>query len=296
MKFSKLTTLFTLMIALGFIFTACDNTTDPVAEPVVKYPNAPTALMATSLNETSVSLKWTLSTSEADTNFTGYVVYTDGSGPINVAKGISTFTLATLENAKEYTFTVKSVYRDGKESQTSPSIKWAPAYRFVENINSAPIRLYVSSSSLGSGLNIFDVDGSAPKGLKVASLELWTLGIETKTANVLKFGPASSLDYDATGKTLKTVYLVSTPVFANSLNDVFDSEVLSAKTFSTDFVDLNSLNSNGKNAVFYVKEMRDGKAHYAKVLVKNNNGFLQNDEYIECEVSYQSGDDLPYAK
>lgn len=301
MKLNKLTSLFALLLAFGFFMTACDDTTTDPNTPVVTYPTAPTGLMATSIDSKTIAIKWTLSVSESDTTFKGYVIYINNVAQDTLDKGISTVTYTELTENTEYNFTVKSINKSGNLSQTGVDIKWAPAYRFETNINNAAIKMYVTASTLGSGLNLLDVEGGAPKTLKVASIEDWTLGIETKTDGVLKFGPASSLDYNTTGKTLKTVTMVSTPVFANSLNDVFDSEALTSKTFNTSFVDLNTLTTaNGKNAVFYVKEMVDGKAHYAKVLVKNQgNGFLNSTDenpYVEVVVSYQKGDDLPYAK
>ncbi len=300
MKFNKLTALFTLLFAFGIFMTACEDTTDPT-DPVVTYPAAPTNLMATSISNTEIALKWTLSTSEADTNFLGYKVFVNGTDWTStpLVKGTTMATVTDLDEATEYTFSVYGVFKNGNKSQTPATIKWAPAFRFTTNVNEATIKLYVTSSDLGSGLNIYDAEGHAPKGLKVASIEDWSLGLETKTTGVIKFGPAGSLDYSAAGKTLKTVYLVSAPVYVDNLSDVFDSEVLSAKTFVTSYVDLTQIAAaaNGKNAVFYVKEIRDGAAHYAKVLVKNVSGsYLQDDSYIECEVSYQTGADLPYAK
>lgn len=299
MKLNKLTSLFAMILAFGFFLTSCeDDTTDPNT-PGVTYPNAPTNLMATSIDSKTVAIKWTLSTSETDANFKGYVIYIDEVAQDTLDKGTYTASYTTLSENTEYTFKVKSIDKSGNLSEAGVSIKWAPAFRFETNINDAPIKMYVTANTdFGSGLNLLDVVGGAPKTLKVSSIEDWTLGIETKTDGVLKFGPASSLDYN-TDKTLKTVYMVSTPVFANSLNEVFDSEALTSKSFNENYVDLNTLTSNGQNAIFYIKEMIDGKAHYAKVLVKNNGGFLQGsgkDAYVEVIVSYQKGADVPYAK
>jgi len=80
----------------------------------------------------------------------------------------------------------------------------------------------------------------------------------------------------------------------NSLNDVFDSEALNAKTFAEREIDLTQYSGN------IVLVVRTADNHYAKVLVKYVNGsFLQGSEpnrYVECEVSYQKAAGVPYAR
>lgn len=302
MKLTKLFSIFALIIGLGFGLNSCEDTTSTETVVVEKLA-APTNLMATSNDSTSVIIKWTASADESNANFKGYEIMADGVEKSTSTTGIKNpFTITGL-SAGEHTFTVRALSADTTKKGHSviATIKWAPAWRFTTNINNVPIRVSETASTLGSGLNIFDTDGSAPKQLKVASIDQWTLGLETKTEGKINFGPAASLTEYAshmTGKTMKNVQ-ISAPIVAASLNDVFDSQALSTKTFSPALVDLNSINA-ATSVVFVIKETIGSNVRYAKVLVKKATaGFLQGtspERYLEMEVSYQNQLDLPYAK
>lgn len=300
MKLNKLSAIFAFFLVFGLFMTSCDDTTTNPTEEPVKYPAAPTNLQATSVSETSIALKWTLSTSEADTDFKCYYLYVDGvkTGE-EIAKGVSTLTLTGLES-KAYNFALRSANTKDSVSTTAATITWATANRFENNINGNEIRVYITASDLGSGLDIFDATGLAPKALKVASIANWTVGLETKTANMIKFGPAAALEY--TAASTRTVEMCTTPEFAADLSDLYDSKALDqSRTFSTSYVDLAALNvTAGSHPIFILRETRADGVHYAKVLVKFMGGkFLQGDgdnQYIECVVSYQKLPNTPYAK
>ncbi len=303
MKLNKLSAIFALFLVFGLFMSSCNDTTNNPTDPVVKYPKAPTNIQATSIDKETVSLKWTASVSETETDFKDYILYIDGVKQVTpIAKGVTTFTQNELDKEKEYTFAIRARYNNDTVSTDKAEIKWAPANRFVNNINDEPIKVYITASDLGSGLDIFDATGLAPKALKVANIANWTFGIDTRTANVLKFGPASSLSYTPSGS-LRTVDLCPVPEYAADLSELYDSEALNkiSRTFGANFVNLNSLTTQvpaGKHPIFILRETRaDG---YAKVLVKYVGGsFLQgtgDNQYIECVVSYQATPNLPYAK
>lgn len=305
MKLNKLSAIFALFLVFGLFMSSCNDTTNNPTDPaVVKYPKAPTNIQATSIDKETVSLKWTASVSATETDFKDYVLYIDGVKQATpIAKATTTLTINSLEE-KEYTFAIRGRYNNDTVSTEKAEIKWSPANRFVNNINDEPIKVYISASDLGSGLDIFDATGKAPKALKVAGIANWTIGLETKTANVIKFGPAASLDYNASG-TLRTVELCPVPEYAADLSELYDSEALNkiTRTFGANFVNLNSLTTQvpaGKHPIFILRETRADGLHYAKVLVKYVGGsFLQgtgDNRYIECVVSYQATPNLPYAK
>ncbi len=303
MKLTKLFSIFALIIALGFGLNSCEESTTGTDPVVIEKLAAPTNLMATSYDKESIMIKWNASADEGNANFVGYEIAADGVvKKTGATDGKLTFTVSQLSKGK-HTITIKTLSADTTKKGHSAlvSIDWAPAWRFVNDINEKLIQINESDSQKGSGLNIFDSTGVAPKKLKVESIEQWTIGVDTKTAGKINFGPAASLTAYAlhmNGKTMKNVE-ISAPIVAASLNEVFDSQALSAKTFSPALVDLNSINA-ATSVVFVIKETIGSNVRYAKVLVKKATaGFLQGtapDRYLEMEVSYQNKLDLPYAK
>lgn len=306
MKLTKLFSIFALIIGLGFGLNSCEESTTGTNPVVIEKLAAPTELMATSYDKESIMIKWTASADEANANFVGYEITADGvvkkTGPTD---GKHTFTIDKLSEGK-HTITIKTLSSDTTKKGHSvvtanTTIEWAPAWRFTKNINEDMIKVSETDSELGSGLNIFDTNGEAPKQLTVKSIEHWTIGVDTKTTGKINFGPVASLTAYAshmTGKTIKNVE-ISAPIVAASLNDVFDSQALSTKTFSPALVDLNSINA-ATSVVFVIREKIGTSYRYAKVLVKKATaGFLQGtspERYLELEVSYQRQLDLPYAK
>jgi hypothetical protein len=304
MNFKKLASLLSFVLGVGFFVTACDDdstSSDPVT-PVNTAPQPAKELLATSNKSDSVTVKWTASPSVSDTAMKGYILIVD-----NVRKGVakSSATLAGFGGLTDgkHTFEVKAFSVFGKDtlySTSNPTVTWAPAMRFETNGNGDPIKLYVSASEFGSGLNIFDSEKLAPQGYKTTSIEKWTVGLSTKEAGKMLFGPAADLGYATTGKTLKKVQ-ISAPIFATSLDEVFDSKAMDTKTYlATDKAfDLKSVAATG-NAVFFVKEAVAGGDQYSKILIKYENGsYLKgtgDNQYIECVVSYQSKVGVPYAK
>ncbi len=303
MKLTKLFSILTLVLGLSFCLNSCEDTTT-TTEPVVTVGKlaAPTNLMATSIDNESVSIKW------ADTNANyvkAYEIRYDGklvdNGPTT---GATTFTVGKLA-AGVHTFTVSVLSSDTTKKKNSDvaTITWAPAWRFA---NDAKIKFYSSANTTnGSGLVLFDVDENFPYNLTVKDLNLWTLGINDKaTDGSIKFGPAKSLDYtNTTGKELKNVVISKTYVEVDNLSDVYDSKALDTKEYlgSAESIDLSKITTTKKGVVFVVKETTTAGTIYAKIfLKKGNNGFFVGTDkltrYINGEVSYQKMPDVPYAK
>lgn len=267
----------------------------------------PSDLMATSFSENEVGLKWTLSTSESDANFQGYWLFyyeegkTAPENPVVINKATSKYTVTGLTKGKIYIFELHAVIKVSGVEILSPkaSVKWSPAIRFVTNLNGDPIKIYESVSDFGSGLDLFDDATNAPKNLKVASGTEWDLGLYT-TGGVLQFGSAKNIlaKYSSFSGTAKTVEMSAVTYDAVSLDDVYDSQVLSGQTFSEKIQDLATLTSTN-NPVFVVRIKTAMSYNYAKVMVvKKNGAFLQgpvDNKYIEVVVSYQSTKDIPYA-
>lgn len=298
-KFSMILAL----CAIVFVFSACeDNTTEPTTEEPV--PAAPTNLQATSINDSTIALKWDASVDEDDALFEGYVLnITDNNGglyapiyPVKLEVN-QVLNIESLHRATEYTFSLTAKFTNDSVS-TAAVVKWATADRFTMDYYDESIRVYeTASTDYGSGLDLsYEDDDNMPANHSVAMGEYWDLGIHT--SNGLIFGSAAKLGYstvtpDAVTEICKTV------IMTEELSSVFDTEALSAKTFVEDVI---SLDDKTASFVIIVRRMDPvtSKYNYAKVLVKNVGGsFLQGtapNRYVEFEISYQMEPGLPYAK
>jgi hypothetical protein len=191
----------------------------------------------------------------------------------------------------EFTFTVTAVNAIG--SSTPVSITWATALHFTKNDNNDLIKVYGSSSDYGSGLILYDAAGEAPKIAKIASAANWNLGLFTKDSKII-FGSANTLGYSGTFTNSATI-TDPVDVDTDDLNGLLMDKNLSNLTFGSKTIDLKT-NTNSKGIVFFAK----AGTHYAKVIIlKKDGSFLQDagtNEYVQVYVSYQSKDNVPYAK
>lgn len=286
------------LIFAAFVFNACeDSSTDPIDDPIVA-PNAPTNMMASSKSATSVNLKWTASTSESSDDFCCYVLNVTGGAtvaPIEVTKGQTTYTVQGLEEGTVYTFSLKAKNTDGSLSAAA-TINWSPASRFEENENGDPIKIYESASDFGSGLVVYDKDSKLPRSAKVSDGKYWTLGLYTKDNQIL-LGSPTLLSYSY-GSAPSVTEIADVITGITSLDDIYDSQALTSKTFSAKTIDLTNYNSN---IAFVIRYKLEGNTeyNYAKVLVKYVNGsFLQgtaDNRYVEFILSFQTKTGVPYA-
>jgi len=295
--------LFAIALA-ALIFTACDETTDPINPDPEPKPAAPSNLQATSIDKSTVGIKFTASVDESNTLFDAYYLeITPGNSPVEkITKDkINMYAIQGLNEGTEYTFKVYAKYTN--DSVSAPiSIKWAPAARFTKNFfeDTEPIKIYEYDSDFGSGLKLYAKEGSSegPKTLKTASGKDWDLGINDKSGKII-FGSASKLGYSTVKPDYPTEINIET-IPATSLNNVFDSQALNANPlkFAETTIDLSTKTEDF--VAICRKKNEDGKYNYAKVLVKKGtndwwNGSTPN-RYITVEVSYQTVKDIPYAK
>ena len=302
MNIIKKLSLMTALVAVMFAFNACEEDT---VSPVADTPSAPIGLQATSINGTTVHIKWQDASDIDKSMLKDYTVsyYPENTSATNAPeltapKSGEAFEISGLDTDKVYIFDVVTNYDNGNSS-TKSTIKWAPSQRFVQ-LDANTIKLYASDvSGKGSGLKLptFDAIFSeyTPEVLTVANIADWNLGLYTKSG-VVKFGSASALDYAGASAATQSS-MISEAVPAASLNDVFDSQALDNKNYSKDVQDLTNATSS---IVVYVKSTISGQDHYAKVFLKNVGGsFLQGtpgNQYVEIEISYQINAGFPYAK
>lgn len=292
MKFLKFKAFILALAAFSFFLVSCSDDDSTTNTPVDnEAPAAPGNLMATSINDSTVALKWDKSTSDTSAKFVGYIVYVDGTKHDSV--NATTLNVSKL-STEVHTFLVKAKFSNGQESVVGATIKWSTATRFVENINSEDIKIYETASSYGSGLNFFDEEGKAPKTVTVGSYSDWNLGLYTKNDKLI-IGSPRSLDYSASDE--GGVTEIANPVLVSSLDQAYDSQGMDSKTYSERTIDLSQYTNS---FVLYVRVKKDGHYNYAKILVeKDSNGFLAgsgSDRYVKLQISYQKVVDRPYAK
>lgn len=292
----------TALVAVMFAFNACEEDT---TGPENDVPSAPVGLMATSINSTTVHIKWTAPGDLDDALFKDYtVIYYPSNTSADDAPDMTAdmagepFEITGLDEDKTYTFEVITNYTNG-ESSTAAKIEWAPAIRF-ETVDAETIKVYESdATAFGSGISLYDSFLETPEVLTVANIVNWNLGLDTKNSS-LNFGSASQLSYTG-ATTAASAELASVAFTANGLNDVFDSEGMDTRTYTERVEDLTNVSLGAKSGVvFYVRVANGTGFNYAKVYVDGNGGsFLKGtspNRYVEVTISYQANIDVPYAK
>ncbi|NLO20039.1 MAG: fibronectin type III domain-containing protein [Ignavibacteria bacterium] len=305
MKYQKFYLFAIALIVSGLFFAGCEDSNDPVEPDPVKEVKAPTDLMATSLSDSEIAIKFEHSVSKNEDYFLDYYV-TLAPGifePVILDKKTNMHIFKDLQKETEYTITVVARNIDKNESEKI-EIRWATATRFETNVNDEPIRLYEYASKLGSGLQIFDEDGLKPKTLTVASKDKWNVALDTRDAKQLLFGSASKIEFGA-GTALNPAELGTKLWFANSLNEVYDSEALNEGVVFGEnifnLLDPDFTDAMNRSIVLILRVKNGNDYNYAKILIKRDSqgNFLQgqkDNRYVECVISYQSGKNLPYAK
>lgn len=282
-----------LIIASAFVMTSCEDTT---LAPTTFVPNAPTGLKACSVNETTVRIAFTPSTSESNSAFKDYLlVVTSGStfdADVPLPKGATYYDISPLPEGKVYTF--KLVSRTLDTTSSAISLDWAPATRYNG------IRAYDRKSVLGSGIDLLN-----GRNQTIASADLWDLCFDSSDSTM--GSPSASAFADANGKingkTAKRTYVfaedANTPfiVNADSLNAVYETKSINdqsspRKTKVEGLVDVKT----GKSYVIYVLTQDN---RFAKILLKAKNGsIIQSDAnglFVEIDASVQKTALIPYA-
>lgn len=296
-----------MLAAIGFMAPGCNE--NPTDTPVEGAPKVVRDLQAVSLSETSVGLKWTAPESDGITGTISYRVswHLEGnaaadSGSVDVAGTSATM---TVQAGKEYDFEVVAV-RGGKAS-TAVGVHWAGATRYGKTVS---IKVYEDESAQPSGLTL-DPSLGGPKVVSVSSsnpnLRTVQLAIYTVAADPSNFiiGPAYAITEYQNADSFDVNTHISDSAFATPsldgfyLNKALTTWFASGNGNKSAFTLPIAQSTNGQ--VFFV---RTGAAatdqHFARIFVKNVSGkMLQGtapNRFVELEISYQSGANLPYAK
>lgn len=302
MKLYKLSSILALFALLAIILVSCkEDTVNPAPISVTK-PTPPTSIQATSIDASTVLIKWVHSTDVGKTGFAYDLVVTPGAtAPVTIDKAKNTYQVSNLVEGTEYTFTLKSKLNDTLFSETSAVVKWSPAGRFNKNVNDATIKIYETASGFGSGLIIYDAESTpaGPNTVTKSNSAKWNFALYT-TGSVLYIGAPTKVGYDYASGTEPGITQLAQPVEnITSLDDVVDNVALDTKQYLEAYYDLAEFNSTLCFIVRY-HELATTSWNYAKILVKYvNNSYLQGtapNRYIECIVSHQKKADVPYAK
>ena len=294
MRFPKLTAYASAaLVAVSALFmSSCDDTT---TTPSVFIPSAPSGLQVMSLSETSIRIAFTASASESNSSFKDYLLtVTNGTSSSSnpLAKGAAYYDITGLSAGKIYTLSLKA--RSTDSASSAITLDWATAKRFTG------IRAYDKTSSLGSGIDLINGMNQT-----VAAGDKWDLCYDSEQGG---FGSPSASNYvkggQIGGKTPKTTYIFAKgdgtayTLTADSLNAIWESKAINDTTSSRKLKveGLVGVTGGVKSFVMYILT---GDNHFAKVLVKANDGTLiqhdANGDYVEVDASVQQTALLPYA-
>jgi hypothetical protein len=285
--------MITTALAAVLVLTSCEETTNPTTPKVA--PNAPTNLMATSVDAQTVRVKWTApATGETPT---GYVVSIEDPTSTVIERSVSgaATTTASIDGLTEgliYKFTVRAV-NDTARSTPTATIMWSPAKRVTK-----AIRIYGTESTMGSGIQLPENDN-----LTISQGRLWDICLDTRDDSY-DIGSPGKLSYTNSetppkfpnGDVARATLIGKAWTNVASLDDIYESADLTQEALVESFIHFNQANTDGKPFAFVVKTEA---GNFAKVLVKATGGKLLQgtgkDLYVDLEVSYQNAINVPYA-
>lgn len=308
MKFQK-RILASLLLASTVFFASCEE--NSLIDPPSGTPMAPTNIMVSTRSANSIAVKW--SRPAADTvTVTGFDVIATPSGgtPITATSNLGTDTMLIVSGLTEgtvYTFTVRAK-AGSNMSPASSGVMWAPAKRTTSSG-----KIYVSASSLGSGLNL-----ASGANLTIANGGQWDICLDDKDGNILVGSPGVSGYVNSSfqfpnGQDAKIVRIGTKVYTANSLNEIWENTSFGTAQgdnnpqYAENLINLSSSQYSPANggvgfiAAVFTGPNNTTPVNFAKVLIKTNTAktsFVQgsgNDRYVEVEVSYQSSQNTPYA-
>lgn len=309
MTLRKFVSSIAMLLVAGLVVVGC-NENDPGTTPDPgDGPAAATQLMATSLNNTTVGLKWTASS-------TANVTY-----KVNVTQGATAVTTVDAGAATEaqvpgltagtiYTFEVVAVDADNEESENSPTVMWSPASRFTSDATvTGKLRIYARSVvGKGSGIVItpngasnVSVANSRPDA-ELAMIHL-IADVDDATDQIRIGSPSAFTDFTAVAK-FRTDVQVSDAVFTTAGLDAWYRGQSLEGLFTGNnvkFFTLQNQQTGGDGVAFAMRWGATGAQKYAKVFITPDaSGNLIQDEggdkFVEINISYQDAAGVPYAK
>lgn len=290
------------LLAGAMFFASCEDTTS-TNTPAKVAPAAPTNLMALSLSDSIVRIKWTASTSESATNFTGYTVTATEVGTTTTetlkqaGKAIAYYEISSLKPGVAYRFDVRA--RNSDTTSGVVSITWAGAKRFSDR------RAYETAADFGSGIQL-----STGTNQMRLSATTWDVCLDSKDGNFFFGSPAASSYTDATGKyaftggspangtrARMTMLLAKSSdssaytMTATSLDEAYLSQSMFTTTPSTlrGETGVENLQSQTQSFLMFAQT---ADSNFVKILVKAEGGKIVQgtspNRYVSIDYTYQS--------
>jgi hypothetical protein len=287
--------------AFGATWLGCksdDASTNPGGTTI----SAPANPRAYSASANSVGLQWTLSTTESDASFSGYVVRAKTStGTIaataNVAKGIAATVVAGLTEGVVYTFVIRSTATGSVESTDSASVVWSPARRYEnESGQPAPIKVYETSSSglFASGLIFSRVSAGGPQTVSILGVDSSLIDVYVKTET----NNAVSLNSSNVFRAGRRITRFSTTVRDDSTLNNPQAIPPDTTTFNNASVLIDSVQVSSSKLYYF----KGNDGNYGRVLIERNGATgrliwgTSPEQYLSLRISYQSVPFNPYSK
>lgn len=280
-----------------------DTSAPLVVDTVNSYVPPPKDLQATPLGDGRISLKWGR---PADTGSARYIVSWSAVGTsLSDADTVADLSAAIgITQPNIYDVTVRALRCTHASAPIAMQV--ASAARFGNDI-AAPVRVYEPASSLGCGL-VLDPARGGPKTVSVKSsnpalgdvqLALYTTASDPAS---FVFGPAAAISEFLNADLFdRNTYVSDSAYFIRSLDawylgGTFESRISAVGNVLSYTVPVASKNSFG----FYVRTGTSGNHHYARVAIRSVDSLLLQgtapDRYVELEISYQTRNELPFAK
>ena len=309
---TKAKILFLALIAMSIFLTSCEDDTTEDVDSIL--PAAPTNLQATSIDSTTVHIKWDLSVDDTAAGFVGYklTVISETGAEVLSNQSINNYQagdaveVTSLSEGMVYDFNVVAVNADGVSSVAT--VKWSPAVRLNQTVNEVAIKIYGKDSQYGSGIKMYAEDTDfgliGPEILSIARKAEWHLAFDSNNDGY-KFGSADMVSIGVNSDNPENPAQLSSKVYnADALNKVFDSKALDQATFTNSLADLKDAMYADYTGLVLVFRVPEGTSYnYGKILIKKDTSdgdFVINggtaDQYIDCVISFQRKADVPYAK
>jgi hypothetical protein len=302
MKIFRMMTLVALAAMFSSAFTACDNSTDPIdTDPVVA---APTNLKAASADG-AILLTWTASYDESADNFGSYELSilnkstNETLAPRTAGKGITSIRVDGLTNGVRYQFTLRSLTNLGKESSSFASVEWSPAVRQNTDNNGLVIKVYATTSSFNSAIDLYN-DAFKAEVIPQSGQVFRDRG----DLYVYAAGTTSALEIispdQANNKGMETQFSSSTPLDFDNLDGQLSSDPPAEGTYNLNKLTI-ATGSATSGRIYFGRIIRGTDKFYFRMLIKKGSGgsLIQgsgNDRFIEMAVSFQNAPNNPFAK
>jgi hypothetical protein len=266
--------------------------------------SAPTQIRAASADG-AIILSWVASTSESSPYFRKYVITglnenTNDSFTVVAPKGATMFVVDSLMNGTRYLLTVRSEGTTGQLSPDYAQIEWAPAVRQDTDNNGYAIRVYASTSTNSSAVDLYNAQGYAEVIPQTGQIfkdrgDLYVYAASNTSGSLALTSPSV-----ANNKGLETRFSTNAGIAVNSLDDQLSTAHPSFTSYAADSIAIADAPSSS-SMVYFGRLKRGTDFYFFRLLVKlGSNGRLVQgsgaDRYVELIASFQNSPNVPFAK